>query len=180
MENCIYINDETNANRFVLGYEGKSTILCIGVNPSTATPEEPDRTIRSVERISEYNGYDGWMMVNLYPQRATNPEDIDIHPSQRLIERNLREIQAVISTYNISEIWAAWGNLIDRRPYLIECLKGIYSITSEHSWVCFGDSTKEGNPRHPLYLKTSSEKHMFDIDGYIRLKQSTSKKEKQQ
>lgn len=166
----VYIKDDDNLNRFVLGDAGHSPLLCIGVNPSTATPETPDPTIRSVKRIAAYNGNDGWLMVNLYPQRATDPNDVDICPDEALVNRNILEIKSILSEYDIREIWAAWGNLIDMRKYYIDCLKGIYSIASSYKWVTFGGVTKSGNPRHPLYLKTSAEKQAFDIKEYIDIR----------
>ena len=70
-----YIGDDEV--RYVLGQPGKNNLLVIGVNPSTATPDEPDPTIKKVMKITEDNGYDGWIMVNLYPQRSTNPKGME-------------------------------------------------------------------------------------------------------
>lgn len=167
MSEWIYINDDNNRNRFVLGKKCSSPLLCIGVNPSTATPDKPDPTIRSVERISAYNGYNGWIMLNLYPQRATKPKDIDQTPDMSSIAHNLLEIRNVLSTYDVKEIWAAWGNLIGIRPFLVDCLREIYSIAVDYNWINIGGVTKAGNPRHPLFLKTDAAKSVFDVSDYL-------------
>ena len=128
----------------------------------------PDATIRSVERIAEHNGNDGWMMVNLYPQRVTNPRGLDSMPDRDLMRRNVDELEGVISRFHITEVWAAWGNLIDIRTYLVECLAMIRPVFRGLEWVRFGNLTKNGNPHHPLYLRASSDKAAFDVDAYIR------------
>jgi hypothetical protein len=112
--NWIYSNNTDNTARFSLGIEGNKTLVCIGINPSTASPEKPDATIRKVSKIAEIKGYDSWIMLNLYPQRATNPDllhpisDIDLH------QENLRIIASVFAQ-NKPSVWAAWGNLIEKR-----------------------------------------------------------------
>lgn len=164
----IYVNGEDNRNRYVLGHVGTNPLLCVGVNPSTAEPGMPDATIRSVARIAERNGNDGWIMVNLYPQRATNPRGLDRIPDRALMKRNVEELEGVISRFVITEVWAAWGNLIGIRPYLVECLSMIRPVFGGLEWVRFGNPTKAGNPHHPLYLRASSDKNSFDVDAYIK------------
>ena len=51
--------------RYLLHIPGKRTLACLGINPSTATPEKLDRTMLSVKRIANYNGYDGFLMLNI-------------------------------------------------------------------------------------------------------------------
>ena len=74
----IYFNTLDNKARFVLGKKGKKTLLCIGTNPSTATPSKLDNTLKTVKRFSKDLEYDSWIMLNIYPQRATNPNNLDI------------------------------------------------------------------------------------------------------
>ena len=95
----IYSTNQNNTARFTLGETGTKIIGCIGVNPSTAEPEKLDRTIQSVKRIATTNGFDGWLMLNLYPQRATDPADLHKRANGALYERNQVEIrEAVLST----------------------------------------------------------------------------------
>ena len=63
--------------RYVLGRRGTNPLICIGINPSTADPTRLDPTLQSVDRIAKNNGFDGFMMMNVYPQRATVPNDLD-------------------------------------------------------------------------------------------------------
>ena len=71
--------------RYVLGRVGKHPLVCIGINPSTAQPGALDPTLKSVERLANANGFDSWIMFNVYPQRATDPNDMDKTPDLSLI-----------------------------------------------------------------------------------------------
>ena len=163
-QHWIYETDSDNFCRYSLGYCCKTPLLCVGVNPSTATPEKLDPTIRSVARIAHY---DGWIMINLYPQRATKPNDMDSIINDSICKQNLFVINSILNKYEITEIWAAWGTLIAKRPYLKKCLSDIYSITSNYKWITFGPSSKAGHPHHPLYLSSNAPKKVFDLASYI-------------
>jgi hypothetical protein len=107
-------------------------------------------------------------MMNLYPQIATNPNDL--HGAADLIvqQQNLNHIREVFSS-NQLYIWAAWGTLIEKRPFLKECLVQIYELSQMFSmqWLSVGEITKRGHPRHPLYLRANEKTNDFNIKMYI-------------
>ena len=103
--------------RYVLGRVGRRPLVCIGINPSTAQPGALDPTLKSVERLAAHNGFDSWIMFNVYPQRATNPNDMDRIPDRALCDENLRWLAAVLENTQPT-MWAAWGTLIEKRDYL--------------------------------------------------------------
>ena len=80
--------------RYVLGRVGRRPLVCIGINPSTAQPGALDPTLKSVERLASANGFDSWIMFNVYPQRATNPNDMDKTPDRALCDENLHWLRA--------------------------------------------------------------------------------------
>lgn len=168
MDNWLYETNKDNTHRFVLGISGKNPLICIGVNPSTATPEELDRTMTVVSRIAKEDGFDGYIMLNLYSLRATNPDELDTHINAELNEYNMHWIDRVLSKGNLT-IWAAWGTLIKKRTYLLENLELISEIAKKNSckWVNKGKRTKEGHPHHPLYLANSAVAEDFDVEKYI-------------
>ena len=49
------------------GAGGRRPLVCIGINPSTAQPGALDPTLKSVERLANANGFDSWIMFNVYP-----------------------------------------------------------------------------------------------------------------
>ena len=165
----LYANSDDDSCRFVLGTRGERPLICLGVNPSTATPQKPDTTVSRVKGFALRNGFDSWVMLNLYPRRATDPNRIDKTADTALMRENLEHVEDVLSAMRRTEIWAAWGNLISTRPYFIHCLKEIHDVTARHScrWVQFGDNTKAGHPRHPSRLAYGCRKTDFDIGMYL-------------
>lgn len=165
----LYENDKENSNRYVLGTKGENTLVCFGVNPSTAQPNDLDNTLQSVARLAANNGFDSWIMLNLYPQRSTNPngmhKDLDIH----IHEQNIMFINDILSKPHRQTIWAAWGTLIEKRPFLIKCLTDIHQATSglDCKWVTIGKKSKKGHPHHPLYLNSKTLLEPFDVYSYI-------------
>ena len=157
----IYEKNEDNSARFVLGQifnpNGK-TLLCFGINPSTACPECIDNTIKKVINISRYNGYENWIMLNVYPQRATDPNDMHLERDESLVQANLLHIKEVSQKFFDCDVLLAYGNLITKRKYLKPCLAEILSLLNGE----YGRSikviklTKAGNPVHPLYQANTS------------------------
>ncbi|MDR2661060.1 MAG: DUF1643 domain-containing protein, partial [Lactobacillaceae bacterium] len=87
-----------------------------------------------------------------YPERATDAKNIT-KIDKTLIEQNITIIKEFLLSNEIKEIWGAWGDLkydplIRGRDEIITMLKQ-NNIKIFH----FSSLTKNGNPRHPLYLK---------------------------
>ena len=173
--NWIYEKTKNNDARFLLGEKRSKTLICIGINPSTAEPDNLDRTIKSVKSFSYDLGYASWLMINVYPQRATDPNDLHEQSNKKLHQQNLRHIKSILKNGK-HDIWAAWGTLINKREYLIECLKDIYELTckSDIVWYTIGKKSKDGHPHHPLYLKKGLDLKQFDIKEYIRNQKTTA------
>lgn len=164
----IYINNQDNSIRYLLGTKGKNTLFCIGINPSTATPDTPDPTIRKVASIAEHNGYDSFIMLNVYPKRDTffnNLEDI-LNDSEHI--KNTEIIAQITEKYSEINIWVAFGNHIYDRDYLPTCLKDIYAKLNQKNikWLATG-LNKTGSPKHPLYQKKTSKLIDFNMDDYM-------------
>ncbi len=85
----IYKNSYDNINRYTLGQSGNNTIICMGINPSTATNKKLDNTMKAVKRLSIKHGFDGWVMINLYPQRATNPSEMHHKIDKKIHKKTL-------------------------------------------------------------------------------------------
>lgn len=154
--------------RYILGTFGKKPLVCFGINPSTAEPGNLDNTLKSVARIANNNNFDSWIMFNVYPQRATNPNDMDAEQNNQLHKINMQYIEKVFSTRQVV-LWAAWGTIVEKRPYLKEYVIEIANLAKKYdiSWVSFGPISKAGHPHHPLYLRQDSIAQPFDMDKYI-------------
>ena len=168
----LYVPNHYADYRYILGTTGKQPLICIGINPSTAAPNDLDNTLKSVERIALHNGFDSFIMFNVYAQRATRPNDMDKTRNELLHAENMKAFDYVLSLFEGEHpvVWAAWGNIIELRPYLKDCLRDMAMIGKSHAatWVTSGTISKKGHPHHPLYLKKDSTLDTFDIEAYLQ------------
>lgn len=166
--NWIYENDNNNRVRYTLGVKGVKSLLCFGINPSTAEPGDLDNTLKAVKRLAEINGYDSWIMMNIYPQRATDPNNIHKRINREIHRKNVEHIETILKSGTV-DIWAAWGTLIEKRKFLVPCLLDIYEVTKHYPsrWITIGKKSKAGHPHHPLYLRSDSDVEDFDVAGYV-------------
>lgn len=93
----LYVPDFYTEYRYILGTRGLNPLICIGINPSTAEPGNLDNTLKSVARIAAGNGFDSWIMFNVYAQRATRPDDMHHSCNARLHYENMRAFEYVLS-----------------------------------------------------------------------------------
>lgn len=165
----MYVPDFYSEYRYILGTRGEKPLICIGINPSTAAPDDLDNTLKSVERIALHNGYDSFIMFNVYAQRATNPDDMERECNTLLHVENMKAFEYILSLSNRPSVWAAWGNIIEKRPYLPDCVRSMIEIGARHQakWFSAGKISKKGHPHHPLYLKKDTPLDLFDIEKYI-------------
>ena len=168
----LYVPNTYSEYRYILGTRGEKPLICVGVNPSTAAPEDLDNTLKSVERVAKYNGYDSFLMFNVYAQRATRPEDMERERNPDLHRENMRAFDYALSldAAGSPAVWAAWGAVIERRDYLPDCVRDMIEIgASRHArWFTAGRRSKKGHPRHPLYLKKDSVLEPFDAAAYLQ------------
>ncbi len=95
-EKWLYVPDYYTDYRYILGTRGNDPLICIGINPSTAAPDDLDNTLKSVSRIAAGNGYDSWIMFNVYAQRATDPDDMDLTLNETLHRENMRAFEYIL------------------------------------------------------------------------------------
>ena len=166
-----YVPDHYSEYRYILGTRGKRPLVCIGINPSTAAPDRLDNTLKSAERIAHFNGYDSFIMFNVYAQRATNPDDMERAMNPRLHEENMKAFRYVLDRSGDSPaVWAAWGAVIEKRPWLPRCVLDMSCIGREYHarWLTAGPRSRAGHPHHPLYLRKDSQLDPFtDLESYL-------------
>ncbi|MBR6806792.1 MAG: DUF1643 domain-containing protein [Clostridia bacterium] len=166
----LYIPDFYSEYRYILGTAGKNPLITIGINPSTAEPDNLDNTLKSVERIALGNGYDSFIMFNVYAQRATNPDHMDREFNEALHLENMKAFRWVLErSGEAPSVWAAWGTIVEKREYLKRCLSDMVEIGNEFSarWFMTGKPSVKGHPHHPLYLKKDSRVEPFDMAAYL-------------
>ena len=169
IEKWIYAPNFYSEYRYILGTRGKNPLICIGINPSTAEPDNLDNTLKSVERIALGNGFDSFIMFNVYAQRATDPNSMEKVCNLQLHKENLEAFRYVLSISDKPAVWAAWVAIIEKRDYLADCVRDMVQVGQEYgaSWYCAGAITKKGHPHHPLYLRKDEKLKPFDVTGYL-------------
>ena len=168
----LYVPDFYTEYRYILGTRGQNPLICIGVNPSTAAPDDLDNTLKSVSRIAEGNGFDSWIMFNVYAQRATRPEDMDRELNQTLHRANMAAFEYILQQVGQGlqpAVWAAWGTIIEKRPYLPGCVRDMVALGRRYNarWLCAGKRSAKGHPHHPLYLRKDEKTVDFDVEQYL-------------
>ena len=116
--------------------------------------------MQSVLRIAEHNGFDGFIMINLYPYRATQPYDLPENRDESLHERNIQKIRELLEGRSNVEVWLAFGANVNRRNYLIPCFNDIVKVFEPYNpkWYYINNLTKDGFPPHPLYQQVNDFK----------------------
>lgn len=166
-EQWIYKPNDDNSARFVLGTVGDNPLVCFGVNPSTAAPNDLDPTLKTVSKVATLNGYDSWIMLNVYAQRATDPNGIHAELDVTLKAENERHIAELVDGRRLT-LWAAWGSLITKRPFLSSALRDILALPalSASTWVSRGTVSNAGHPHHPLYVKDTETFAPYSVAHY--------------
>ena len=118
------------------------------LNPSTADDRKDDPTIHRCIRYSQAWGYGGCTICNLFALRSTSPRAAyhDRRPIGRLNDRAI--LAPVEQCGVIVAAWGVHGALSDRGENVMRML-----IDAGVKVHCLG-RTKDGHPRHPLYLRS--------------------------
>ncbi|MGD1852428.1 MAG: DUF1643 domain-containing protein [Cyanophyceae cyanobacterium] len=165
----IYRCDAEDRHRFVIGKQGKLNLLVLGLNPSKANQNKSDVTISKIGKAALSNGFDGFIVANLYSLRSTNPKELPQCVDMSLVGRNAEIIASSAKKYGAVTFWAAWGGDIKTREYLRRSLSLIANKVRSQNicWLHFGPLRKDGHPRHPSRLSYAWTFQTFDIDSYL-------------
>lgn len=130
--------------------ESKPKCLFIMLNPSTADANIDDPTIRRCIGFAKNWGYGGILVGNLFAYRATDPKSL-LCVNDPIGKDNLIHLK---SMYNESEIMiCAWGNgkiVENLGKKLGDNYKPLSGFIGRIHYL---DLSKDGTPKHPLYLK---------------------------
>lgn len=125
------------------GGSDRGAVMFIMLNPSTATERANDPTIERCERRARMMGYSGLRIVNLFAYRATRPADLraaadPVGPdNDAFLLRWMEEAALTLAA------WGVHGTFKDRDRAVLDRVHGpLFHL----------GLTKEGHPRHPLYV----------------------------
>lgn len=170
VEKWLYVPNSYDEYRYILGTRGQRPVICVGINPSTAAPDHLDPTLKSAQRIAHANGYDSFLMFNVYAQRATRPDDMERELNAWMHAENMKAFRYLLTLGGERPaVWAAWGAIIEKRGYLADCVREMLEIGREVGavWYHAGPISVKGHPHHPLYLKSDTPLEPFDTEAYL-------------
>ena len=129
--------------------ESKPTVAFLALNPSIATAEIDDPTIRRCIGFAKSWGYGGLLILNLFAYRATLPSDmkkaakrgVDVIGGERNWVESLKRYAAEFGCEMVVAAWGTHGGergrMVKRQWPELRCL----AVNADNS------------PKHPLYLK---------------------------
>lgn len=137
------------------GDEGAyANFLCL--NPSTADEERNDPTVTRCCNYARAWGYDGCIVTNIFGLRSTDPHALLSASDPIGIDNDEHILDVALSAGIVIAAWGAWGKVLDRGRSVAMHLSRV-GIPLH----CLG-VTKEGYPRHPLYLPASARPVLYD------------------
>lgn len=169
-DNQKYIDEKTLTYRYLLEKDGKRKLIVMGLNPSTADSDKTDPTMDNVMYFAEKGDckgkFDGFAMINLYPQRATNPKNVKSFDDE-IHKKNLEKIEALVKRIDNPVILLAFGGNIMKKKFLQTCFCDIYKVLKNYnpSWKCL-DVLVSGAPRHPARASYSLQIKDFDAESF--------------
>lgn len=131
-------------------------VTFVGLNPSTADATEDDPTIRRCIGFAKSWNAGGIVMINLYAYRSTDPKNLSSveDPVGPFNDRWL-SVGAWMGAYVV----ACWGALHKSQVARMQGVNGILRAAGRD--VFHLGLTKEGFPRHPLYLPSTTIPELY-------------------
>lgn len=141
----------------MLNDDAPGYVMFIGLNPSTADETNDDPTIRRCINFAKAWGFSGLCMTNLFAFRATDPKDM-IAADDAVGPDNDAWLRCLSD--GASLVVAAWGvhGTHQGRDKAVAGLLGAMD--------CLG-TTKDGHPRHPLYVRGGIERQDFVMHNVL-------------
>lgn len=135
---------------------GKPTLAFVMLNPSTADEVKNDPTVRRCIGYAKDWGYGTLVVGNIFALRSTDPQGLYEHddPVGPENDEHLREI--VSEADKVVAAWGSHGEYQGRGREVAEMLEGELVAL---------DTTKAGQPNHPLYQPKDTEPEPYTGPG---------------
>lgn len=136
-----------------------SRLLWIMLNPSTADETVLDPTLRRVEGFTRAWGYGGFLVVNLFALRSTDPRGLYVHPApigETHGRFNVNDDEIQTAANRATSIVVAWGGEKVAR----DRAKAVLTFLRSRPLGCLGVNS-DGSPKHPLYLASATPVQEF-------------------
>jgi hypothetical protein len=132
----------------------RPTLAFLMLNPSTADHLVDDPTVTRCFARAVANNFGRLEVANLFPLRATNPDELLTHPDP-LGPRNAANGAILDMVDRASMVICAWGShkaVSTRAPDVLHLLR----ITGMDRKLFHLGMNLDGSPKHPLYIAASA------------------------
>lgn len=125
----------------------KGIVMFIGLNPSRADDKYNDPTITRCINFAKSWGFGGMFFANLYSFRTPYPNVLIENINDAVgVLCDMYLLDMIMCSDKIVCCWGSWNFIQEREKKVLSMIKSPY---------CFG-LNKDGHPKHPLYLKSTS------------------------
>lgn len=132
--------------------------LFVMLNPSTAGASEDDPTVRRCRGFARRWGCNGVVVGNLYALRSTNPKALWTASDPVGPDNDIWLLRLARDHGNVVCAWGASAKP-GRVSAVVKSMRGAGARL-----FCLGQ-TKNGSPRHPLYVRSDQQLIPFDPDS---------------
>jgi len=130
--------------------------LFVMLNPSTATEVQNDPTVERCERRARALGYGAFRVCNIFAYRATDPADMRAAPDPVGAGNDAAISDGAAWADMVICAWGTHGAYLGRGA-MVERLLRATGRPLAHLGL-----TKQGHPRHPLYVGYSVQPAPWD------------------
>lgn len=151
---CVFSPDRVYRYTLLHSWRGlldaEDRIACwIALNPSTADENQLDPTLRRIRGYSMRWGYNGFMMLNAFAFRATDPREMEAAADPVGPDNDKWLLSETAKADRVFCCWGTHAKLGGRQTHLLELLKD--------RPLHYLRLTSGGFPSHPLYLPSDLE-----------------------
>lgn len=142
----------------------KPTLAFLMLNPSTADHLTDDPTITRCMSRAIAGKYGRLEVANLFPLRATDPDELLTHPDPVGPKRGSGPAEGAILDVieRAHAVICAWGAHPAAAARAAEVMHIIRIVGMRNKLFHLG-LNKDGSPKHPLYIAASTRPHPFDL-----------------
>lgn len=123
-----------------------TSVMFIGLNPSTANQTDDDPTIRRVKAFARKWGHGGVFMLNLFTYVTAYPEELK-KCENALVDADIYLQECGRRIGKVVFAWGSFPEAAERAQEVIKMFPDAYALVIN----------KDGSPRHPLYVPGSTE-----------------------
>lgn len=132
----------------------KPYMMVVGLNPSTADEVQNDPTVWRCISFARDWGFGALCMANAFAYRATQPADMKAFPEPVGAENDRLLLEMAGGA---GMVLAAWGTHGNHRNRDCELMAGPLAPAAAAGKLMALGVTKDGHPKHPLYIKASTK-----------------------